>query len=72
MRGDPKLREELESLLKQPRATTIIGISSEDVARGKFLSPIAHFPRELIPADIGPPIERGPEEIYRPECLFAA
>lgn len=50
--GDPKLREELESLLKQPRSTTIIGTSSEDVAHGKILSPIAHLPPELIPADI--------------------
>ena len=39
--GDPKLREELESLLKQPRTTTIIGTSSEDAARGKVLSPLA-------------------------------
>ena len=53
--GDPKLREELESLLKQPRSTTIIGTSSEDAAGGKILSPIAHLPRELIPADI--PVE---------------
>ena len=53
--GDPKLREELESLLKQPRSTTIIGTSSEDAADGKILSPIAHLPRELIPADI--PVE---------------
>ena len=43
--GDPKLREELESLLKQPRATTIIGTSSEDAARGKVLSPLADLPR---------------------------
>jgi serine/threonine-protein kinase len=50
--GDPKLRAELESLLKQPRSTTIIGTSSEDAARGKVLSPIAGFPRALIPADI--------------------
>jgi serine/threonine protein kinase len=50
--GDPQLREELQSLLKQPRATTIIGTSSEDVARGKVLSPIADLPRGLIPADI--------------------
>ena len=53
--GDPKLREELESLLKQPRTTTIIGTSSEDAAGGKILSPLAHLPRELIPADI--PVE---------------
>jgi hypothetical protein len=32
--GDPNLREELESLLKQPRLTTIIGTSSEDAASG--------------------------------------
>ncbi len=43
--GDPELREELESLLKQPRATTIIGTSSEDAARGKVLSPLAHLPQ---------------------------
>jgi RNA polymerase sigma factor (sigma-70 family) len=42
--GDPTLREELESLLKQPRSTTIIGASSEDAAHGKILSPIAHLP----------------------------
>ena len=30
--GDSKLREELESLLKQPRLTTIIGTSNEDAA----------------------------------------
>ncbi len=50
--GDPKLRAELESLLKQPRSTTIIGMSSEDAARGKVLSPLARLPRELVPADI--------------------
>jgi serine/threonine-protein kinase len=50
--GDPKLREELESLLKQPRSTTIIGMSTEDAAHGKVLSPIAHLSRELIPVDI--------------------
>ena len=38
--GDPKLRQELESLLKQPRSTTIIGTSSEDAADGKILSPV--------------------------------
>jgi serine/threonine protein kinase len=57
--GDPELREELESLLKQPRATTIIGTSSEDAARGKILSPIAGVPGELVsreeePGEIGP------------------
>ncbi|MGA2035777.1 MAG: serine/threonine-protein kinase [Thermoguttaceae bacterium] len=50
--GDPELREELESLLKQPRSTTIIGTSSEDAAHGKVLSPISRLPGELIPADI--------------------
>ena len=35
--------------------TTIIGTSSEDAAHGKILSPLAHLPRELIPADI--PVE---------------
>jgi serine/threonine-protein kinase len=50
--GDLKLREELESLLKQPRTTTIIGASDEDAAGGKILSPLADFPPELIPADI--------------------
>lgn len=49
--GDPELRQELESLLKQPRSTTIIGTSSEDAAHGKILPPVAHFPGELIPAD---------------------
>ena len=39
--GDPELREELESLLKQPRSTTIIGTSCEDAAHGKVLSPLA-------------------------------
>ena len=53
--GDSKLREELESLLKQPRSTTIIGTSNEDAAHGKILSPIAQLPQDLIPADI--PIE---------------
>lgn len=53
--GDPKLREELECLLKQPRSTTIIGTSSEDSANGKVLSPLADLPRGLIPADI--PVE---------------
>ncbi len=52
--GDPQLRDELESLLTQPRATTIIGTSSEDAALGKVLSPIAHLPRGLIPANILP------------------
>ena len=50
--SDPELREELESLLKQPRSTTIIGMSSEDASDGKILSPIAHLPRELVPANI--------------------
>ena len=50
--GNPELRGEVESLLEQPRSTTIIGTSSEDAAHGKILSPIAHLPRELIPADI--------------------
>jgi serine/threonine-protein kinase len=58
--GDPKLREELESLLAQPRAITIIGMSSEDAAGGKILSPLAHLPRELIPANI-------PVEVAQPE-----
>ena len=53
--GDPELREELESLLEQPRSTTIIGISGEDAAGGKILSPLAGLPPELIPADI--PVE---------------
>jgi serine/threonine-protein kinase len=52
--GDPKLREELESLLKQPRATTIIGTSSEDSARGKIRSPIAGLPGELVPQEEDP------------------
>ena len=50
--GDPQLREELESLLKQVRSTTIIGTSSEDAARGKVLSPLGGLPRELVPAEI--------------------
>jgi serine/threonine-protein kinase len=50
--GDPQLREELESLLKQARSTTIIGTSSEDAARGKVLSPLGGLPRELVPAEI--------------------
>ena len=49
--GDPQLREELESLLRQPRATTIIGTSSEDAAQGKVLSPLAQLRRELVPAE---------------------
>ena len=49
--GDPDLREELDSLLEQPRSTTIIGTSSEDAACGKILSPIAHLPPELTAAD---------------------
>ncbi len=53
--GDPQLRAELESLLKQPRETTILGTSSEDAAHGKIVSPLAHLPRELIPAEI--PVE---------------
>ena len=52
--GDPELREELESLLKQPRATTIIGASSEDDARGKVRSPLAHLPTELRPRELVP------------------
>jgi serine/threonine-protein kinase len=51
-RGDPKLREELVSLLKQPRTTTILGTSSEDTDDGKILSPLAGLPTELIPAEI--------------------
>ena len=58
--GDPKLREELESLLKQPRTTTIFGTSSEDAAHGKVLSPMAYLPQELIPANI-------PAEVARTE-----
>jgi len=54
-KGDPQLRQELESLLKQPRHTTIIGTSGEDAASGKVLSPVTHVPWELIPADI--PVE---------------
>ncbi len=50
--GDPQLREELESLLKQPRATTIIGMSSEDAARGKVLSPLARLPEALLPREL--------------------
>ena len=50
-KGDPKLRQELESLLKQPRSTTIIGTSGEDAAGGKILSPIAQLPGELVPAN---------------------
>ena len=49
--SDPQLRQELESLLKQPRLTTIIGTSSEDATHGKILPPVAHLPGELIPAD---------------------
>ncbi len=49
--GDPQLREELESLLKQPRSTTIIGTSSEDADDGKILSPIACLAREPVTAD---------------------
>ena len=48
---DTKLRQELESLLKQPRHTTIIGVSSDDAAHGKILSPVTHVPWELIPTD---------------------
>jgi hypothetical protein len=47
--GNPELRQELESLLKQPRLTTIIGTSSEDAADGKILSPIAHLGGGPIP-----------------------
>ena len=56
--GDPTLREEVESLLKQPRSTTIIGTSSEDAAHGKILSPIADLPRELIPANMPAEVAR--------------
>ncbi len=50
--GDAELREELDSLLKQPRVTTIIGTSSEDAVPGKVPSPIANLPLGLLPADI--------------------
>jgi hypothetical protein len=56
--GDPKLREELESLLKQPRTTTIIGTSTADAVHGKILSPLADLPRELIPVEIPAGIAR--------------
>jgi serine/threonine protein kinase len=46
--GDPELRQELESLLKQPRLTTIIGTSGENAAEGKIPSPVAHFSQGLI------------------------
>jgi serine/threonine-protein kinase len=49
--GDPKLRQELESLLKQPRCTTIIGMSSEGAAHGKDFLPVANRSRGLIPTD---------------------
>jgi serine/threonine protein kinase len=49
--GDPELRQELESLLKQPRSTTIIGTSGEDVAGGKILSPVANLYQGLIISD---------------------
>ena len=52
--GDPKLREELESLLKQPRTTTIIGTTKQDAGNGKVLSPLAQLPAELVPAEIVP------------------
>jgi len=71
--GDPKLRAELESLLKQPRSTTIIARSSEDAAGGKILSPLAHLPRELIPADI--PVDAARAETpwrFSPGKLIAA
>ena len=58
--GDPKLRQELESLLKQPRHTTIIGASSEDAAHGKILPPVGHVPWELISA--AAPIEAAKAE----------
>jgi hypothetical protein len=55
---DPKLRGELESLLKQPRRATIIGTSSEDAAEGKIPSPLTNLPRELVPADFATEIAR--------------
>ena len=58
--GDLKLRQELESLLKQPRSTTIIGTSSEDAADGKILSPVAQLCGELIPA--GAPVKAAKAE----------
>ena len=58
--GDPELRQELESLLKQPRGTTIIGTSSEDAADGKILSPVARLGRGLISA--GAPVEAATAE----------
>jgi len=60
--GDPELRQELESLLKQPRSTTIIGTSSEEAADGKILSPVAHLREELTAADI-------PVEAAKPEGI---
>lgn len=58
--GDPKLREELESLLKQPRSMTIVGTSSEGAALAKILSSIADLPCELVPAEI--PVDVAPAE----------
>ena len=52
--GDPKLREELDSLLKQPRMTTIIGTTTEDAARGKVLSPLVQLPAELVSPELVP------------------
>jgi serine/threonine-protein kinase len=67
--GDPELRAELESLLKQPRLTTIIGTSDEDAARGKVLSPLADLPAELVPRALIPadiPVEAaGAENAWR-------
>jgi serine/threonine-protein kinase len=49
--GDPQLRKELESLLAQPRSTTVIGTSSTDAAHGKIPSPIAQRTGEFIRAE---------------------
>lgn len=49
--GDPQLRQEVESLLEQPRSTTVMGTSSEDAADGKIRPPVAHLSREILPAD---------------------
>jgi serine/threonine-protein kinase len=52
--GDAQLRAELESLLKQPRLTTIIGTSDEDAACGKILSPLATLPAGVVPGEQTP------------------
>ena len=50
--GDAKLREELESLLKQPRATTIIGTQAKTPPAARSFLPSPVFLGNLFPRNL--------------------